>query len=64
LSLRVNAIMPGVFADMHDEILTNFLKTKRQNFNTDQRVLFGKDGNGYLFPLMLQLQKASFSAND
>jgi len=56
--------MPGVFADMHDEILTNFLKTKRQNFNTDQRVLFGKDGNGYLFPLMLQLQKASFSAND
>lgn len=56
--------MPTVFADIHDAILTDFLKTRRKKFNTDQRLLFGKDGNGYLFPVLLQLQKASFSAND
>jgi len=56
--------MPSIFADIHDNILTNFLKTKRKKFNTDLRSLFGKDGNGYLFPVQLQLQKASFSAND
>ncbi len=64
LNLRVNAIMPTVFADIHDQILTDFLKKKRKKYNTDQRLLFGKDGNGYIFPLMLQLQRASFSAND
>lgn len=64
LTRKVNDIMPGVFANMHDKILKEFLKTKSSHFNTDERVLFGKDGNGYLFPLMLQLQKASFTAND
>lgn len=56
--------MPSVIADMHDAILTDFLKKKRRKFNTDQRLLFGRDGNGYLFPVQLQLQKASFSSND
>lgn len=64
LNLRVNAIMPTVFADIHDQILTDFLRKKRKKYNTDQRLLFGKDGNGFIFPLMLQLQRASFSAND
>jgi hypothetical protein len=27
-------------------------------------MLFGKDGHGYLFPMLLQLKKASFIAND
>lgn len=40
------------------------MKKKRKKYNTDQRLLFGKDGNGYLFPLLLQLQRASFSSND
>lgn len=64
LSLRVNAIMPSVIAEIHDEILTDFLKKKRKKYNTDQRLLFGKDGNGYIFPVELQLQRASFSSND
>lgn len=64
MGLRVNAIMPSVIADIHDQILIDFLKKKRKKYNTDQRLLFGKDGNGYLFPLLLQLQRASFSSND
>ena len=64
LGLRVNAIMPSVIADIHDQILVDFLKKKRKKYNTDQRLLFGKDGNGYLFPVLLQLQRASFSSND
>jgi hypothetical protein len=56
--------MPSVIADIHDQILTDFLKKKRKKYNTDQRMLFGKDGNGYIFPLELQLQRASFSSND
>jgi hypothetical protein len=64
LNLRVNAIMPSVIAGIHDQILTDFLKKKRKKYNTDQRLLFGKDGNGYIFPVELQLQRASFSSND
>lgn len=64
LGLRVNTIMPSVFADIHDRILVDFLRKKRKKYNTDQRVLFGKDGNGYIFPLKLQLQKASYSSKD
>lgn len=64
LGLRVNAIMPSVFADIHDRILLDFLKKKRKKYNTDQRLLFGKDGNGYMFPLKLQLQRASYSSKD
>ena len=64
LNLRVNAIMPSVIADIHDQILTDFLKKKKKKYNTDQRKLFGKDGHGYIFPLLLQLQRASFSSND
>jgi hypothetical protein len=56
--------MPVVFADKHDNILIDFLKKKRKTFNTDQRLLFGRDSNGYIFTIQLQLQKASFSAND
>lgn len=56
--------MPSVIADIHDQILIDFMKKKRKKYNTDQRLLFGKDGNGYLFPLLLQLQRASFSSND
>ena len=53
-----------MFSVKHDAILTDFLKKRRKTFNTDQRLLFGKNSNGYLFPLQLQLQRASFSSND
>jgi PAS domain S-box-containing protein len=64
LEQRVNAIMPRIFAVLHDKILTDFLKAKRRKFNTDQRLLFGKDGTGYMFPVQLQLQNTSFTSND
>jgi hypothetical protein len=40
------------------------IRKKRKKYNTDQRLLFGENGNGFIFPVMLQLQQASFSAND
>jgi hypothetical protein len=56
--------MPRLFAVLHDKILTDFLLTKKRKFNTDQRLLFGKDGNGYMFPVHLQLQSATITSND
>lgn len=56
--------MPEIFAVKHDNILVDFLKKKRRTFNTDQRLLLGRDSNGLIFPVQLQLQKASYSAND
>lgn len=64
LGQNCSTTMPEVFAVKHDNILIDFLKKKRRTFNTDQRMLFGRDSNGYMFPIQLQLQKASFSAND
>lgn len=62
--MRVNAIMPKIFAVLHDKILTDFLRYGRRKYNIDQRILFGKDGAGYMFPLHLQLQNTSFTSND
>jgi len=56
--------MPRIYAVLHDKILTDFLKTKRRKYTTDQRLLFGKDGSGYMFPVQLQLQNTSFTSND
>ena len=56
--------MPDVFGVLHDKILTDFLRTRRRKFNTDQRLLFGKDGNGFMFPLQLQLQSLTVTNND
>jgi hypothetical protein len=61
---RVNAIMPKIFAVLHDKILMDFLKIRRRISKTDQRLLFGKDGVGYMFPVNLQLQNTSFTSND
>jgi len=64
LGKNVSNIMPKIIGQKHDDILINFLKKKRKTFNTDQRLLFGLDSNDLLFPLQLQLQKASYSIND
>jgi PAS domain S-box-containing protein len=61
---NVSNVMPIVFANNHDNILIDFLKKKRRTFNTDLRLLLGRDSNGFIFPVHLQLQKASYSAND
>ena len=51
LSLRVNDIMPDVYSINHDNILASFLKNRYKSINQDQRLLFGKGKNGFIFPL-------------
>ena len=61
---NVSNIMPQIIGDKHDDILLDYLKRKPKRINSDQRLLFGKDANGFMFPVQLQLQKASYSVSD
>lgn len=64
LEMRVNDIMPSVYSELHDNILGSFLKNRYKQINQDQRFLFGKNKNGFIFPILLQLRKLSWNAND
>ena len=64
LGRNVSTIMPVVIGEKHDSILKEFLNRHQKSFNTDQRLIYGKDTNGFLFPMQLELSRASFSAND
>lgn len=64
LSLRVNDIMPDVFSVVHDNILKTYLKNRYKKINQDERSVLGKNKNGYIFPIYLQLRKLSWNTND
>ncbi len=59
----MNKIMPITFASYHDSLLINFLKNRNKKVNGDERVLVGKDKNGFIFPVMLRLQRV-IASND
>lgn len=64
LDLRVNDIMPSVYSVVHDNILSSFLKNRFKDINQDQRFVFGKNKNHFIFPFLLQLRKLSWNVND
>jgi PAS domain S-box-containing protein len=64
LKKRINEIMPKLYAVNHDYFLQIFLKNKNKKVNTDERLVLGKNKNGYIFPIFLQLRKAMISMND
>jgi hypothetical protein len=64
LALRVNDLMPEIYSEVHDGILLSFLKNRYKSINQDERLLFGKNKNGFIFPFQLQLRKLSVNAND
>lgn len=65
LQLRVNDIMPSLFSRIHDFILSSFLKDRyKKKINQDERLLFGKNKSGFIFPMYLQLRKLSWNLND
>jgi hypothetical protein len=64
MNLRVNDIMPSVISEVHDHILSTYLKDRYKRINQDQRLLFGKNKSGFIFPIYLQLRKLSWNAND
>jgi PAS domain S-box-containing protein len=63
-TIKVNDIMPKIFADQHDNYLKVFLQNKTKKVNSDERKLFGKNKNGYAFPILLQLQRTVSSTGD
>lgn len=64
ITLRVNDIMPDVFSVVHDNILKTYLKNRYKKINQDERSVLGKNKNGYIFPMYLQLRKLSWNTND
>ncbi len=64
IALRVNDIMPIGYSKVHDSILGSFLKNRYKKINQDQRLLFAKNKNGFIFPFLLQLNKMSWNTND
>lgn len=64
VNLRVNDIMPSVISDIHDNILSTYLKNRYKQINQDQRLVFGKNKGGFIFPILLQLRKLSWNVND
>jgi hypothetical protein len=55
--------MPKIFSDQHDNYLKVFLQNKAKKVNSDERVLYGKNREGYVFPILLQLQRTVSSTN-
>lgn len=64
LRLRVNEIMPTCYSEIHDSILSRFLKHRSSRINTDNRNIFGKNRNHFIFPMILQLRALSWNNND
>lgn len=56
--IDLNSIMPKIYAQQHDHYLLEFQKNKYKQINSDERMLFGKDKNGYVIPILLQLQRS------
>lgn len=56
--LKVNDLMPRLFAQHHDEFLRVFLNFENKKVNTDNRLIIGRKREGYLFEIFLQLQKS------
>ena len=56
--------MPDVYSVNHDNILNSFLRNRSKSINEDERLLFGKGKNGFIFPMSLQLRKLIYNTND
>ena len=62
--LSVNDIMPKLYSKYHDEFLRVFLTFENKKVNTDNRLLVGKNSQGSLFEIFLQLQKSITTASE
>lgn len=62
--MKANQIMPKIFAEQHDNYLKVFLQNRTKKINSDERKLFGKNKAGYIFPILLQLQRTVSSTGD
>ena len=56
--------MPKTFSDQHDNYLKVFLQNKTKKINSDERSLLGKNKAGFVFPILLQLQRTVSSTGD
>lgn len=56
--------MPKIYADQHDSFLKVFIHGKNKKINSDERKMLGKNKSGYVFPIILQLQKTVSSTGD
>lgn len=56
--------MPKTFAEQHDNYLKVFLQNRSKKINSDERKLLGKNKSGYIFPILLQLQRTISSTGD
>lgn len=63
-TINVNDIMPKIFGTQHDNYLKVFLQHKTKKVNSDERKLLGKNKAGYIFPILLQLQRTVSSTGD
>ena len=53
---KIDMLMPKIISDRHDEILENFITTMQSNSLNKERVLYGKNKNGYLIPITIFLR--------
>ena len=56
--------MPKTFSQQHDNYLKVFLQNRTKKINSDERKLLGKNKAGYIFPILLQLQRTVSSTGD
>jgi len=50
---KVNEIMPPLYAKYHDKFLDNYLNNKESKYFSRDRLLFGKNKSGFIFPVFI-----------
>jgi len=64
LNKNVNVLMPSIFAKHHDEILKRYTETSESTFINKDKLVYGKNKSGYIFPLIIQIKPIYHALKD
>ena len=62
--MNINNFMPKTFGVNHNNYLEKFIENPHKKLNTDLRDSYGKNKQGYIFPIYLQLKKTVLTLTD
>ncbi len=56
--------MPSLYSKYHDNFLNKFKETGKANLINNERILFGKHKNGYIFPFRVLLKPVTHALKE
>ncbi len=52
MGLNINVLMPKIYAEKHDLILTRYFSSSADRFNGQERMVPALKKNGYILPII------------